>query len=78
MMFFLLSLSVKVSVKTLLAIKPQGHATWVGLVFTGMFVPQNFVAGSRSAFVTTGVQVSLTSATVRKLPMSCLASFDLT
>jgi len=56
--------SVKVSVNTLFAIRPQGEATPLGLEETG--VPFKKVAsGLRSEFMTTGVQLSLTSSTVR-------------
>ncbi len=57
-------LSVKVSVNTLFAIRPQGEATPLGLVETG--VPfKKVVPFLRSEFMITGVQLSLTSSTVR-------------
>ena len=57
-------LSVKVSVNTLFAIRPQGEATPLGLEETG--VPfKKVVPFLSSEFMTTGVQLSLTSSTVR-------------
>lgn len=73
--------SVNASVKTLLAIRPQGHATDVlvaAFVVMSKLPPMNVVPGLRSAFMMTGVHVSFTSVVVLFWPSSCLGSLDLT